>query len=503
MARILLLNSNRCKQPWPVMPFGLCCVATACKRAGFQVRLVDLCFSTNCTRDIVRAVDTFQPDVAGVGIRNIDTGNGLTNRFMLDEVSRDVVQPLKAAFSGPIVIGGPAVGISAEAMLDFFDLEYAVRGDGEPAIVELVRRVAAKQSLKDSPGIVIRGEGKTLHAMPPCRAADLDTPLIESLGQYIDYRRYARYDSPIQIQTKRGCALHCSYCTYNRIEGHVYRLRDVEQVVDEIERLTAETGIDHVEFVDSTFNVPLDHAKAVLRALIRKGLRLRLRTMGLNPCAVDEELLDLMKTAGFADVDLGAESGCNETLSGLGKNFGANDVLQAGELLRRWNIPTTWYLLFGAPGETPETVTESLATITQAAGNNNLICAGIGIRAYKGSPIAESMRRANSQCSEDDFLRPVDYHPERITLEEIKRLVQLARFQHPNIFITPDDQTFPLFLQALGVFLLRVFGSRQPIWKWFILLRKLEMVLGINRVKYWLWLLRNKGPATSKQEELS
>ena len=94
---------------------------------------------------------------------------------------------------------------------------------------------------------------------------------------------YKLYNTPFSIQTKRGCALACTYCTYNRIEGRAYRLRSPAAVADEIEDFVKSTGIRTVEIVDSTFNVPLDHAKAVLAEIISRSLKLRLLTMGLNP----------------------------------------------------------------------------------------------------------------------------------------------------------------------------------------------------------------------------
>ena len=139
--RILLINSNRFKQPWPVMPFGPCCIAASLEKSGYEVRFLDLCFSLNCAGDIRKALAEFKPDVVGIGIRNIDNSAGYNTLFLLDKIKKDVVLPLKEAFEGPIIIGGPAVGISGREMLNFFDLEYASRGDGEICMVEFVNRL--------------------------------------------------------------------------------------------------------------------------------------------------------------------------------------------------------------------------------------------------------------------------------------------------------------------------------------------------------------------------
>ncbi len=279
--RVLLLNANRFKQPWPVIPFGLCCVAASVESVGHIVRVLDLCFARQPEADIQRTVDEWRPDAVGVSIRNIDNSAGYKTLFLLEETLSKVVNPLKKAFGGPIVIGGPSVGISGAAMLNYFDLQYAIRGDGETAMVEFLRRFDHGLPLDNLQGLVRRENGRIVEDNEPFHVEDLDALPIVNPGRYIDLGSYQKFDSPLQIQTKRGCALKCSYCTYNRIEGQCYRLRNPERVADEIETLVRETGINYFEFTDSTFNIPLKHAKDVLRAVIARGLDLRLRTMSI------------------------------------------------------------------------------------------------------------------------------------------------------------------------------------------------------------------------------
>jgi radical SAM superfamily enzyme YgiQ (UPF0313 family) len=469
------------------MPFGLCWVATACADAGHVTRVLDLCFCKNPSAEIQHTIGDFRPDVVGIGIRNIDSGTGHSTEFHLDDVNDHVVEPIKAAFCGPIVIGGSAVGINAREILGLLDLEYAVRGDGETTMVELLRRHASGQPWTEVPGLVESKQGRIVSDEPPCRVADLDSLPWPRFHDYLDLDAYRRTDSPLLVQTKRGCALGCVYCVYNQVEGETYRLRDPQQVAGEIERLVEETGINHIEFTDSTFNIPLEHARGVLRAVIRNGMDLRLRTMGVNPGAVDEELVDLMKEAGFVDVDLGAESGCDVTLAGLGKNYTKQDVLRAGSLLHGKGISITWFLLFGAPGETRATVEETLETITSAAASDDLICVSVGVRAYRGTTIAKQMEKRNPEVGADGFLRPVDYEPDGISLDEIKYLVKRAWFSHPNLLIAPDDEVLSLASQVWVVRLLRLLGSRQPSWKLYIHTRRLFKRLGLMRLQRFGW----------------
>jgi radical SAM superfamily enzyme YgiQ (UPF0313 family) len=477
---ILLINSNRLKHPWPVIPFGICSVAAALEASGHEVVFLDLCFSKHPDRDVRLALSNFKPGLVGVGIRNIDNASGYNTIFLLDQVKAEVINPLKSVFEGPIVIGGSAVGISGAEMLHFFDLSLAIQGDGERAIVELSARLEENLPLDGLGGLIRRQNGVIVEENPPLPVTDLNAlPLLE-FDRYLEIRRYRKYNSPIQIQTKRGCALRCVYCTYNRLEGRVYRLKDPLRVANEVETLVNETGIRHIEFTDSTFNIPLEHAKAVLRAVAAKGLKLRCRALGLNPSAVDEELVKLMTRVGFQDVDLGAESGCNQTLLSLGKNFRQDDVLKAGKLLNQANIPTSWYLLLGAPGETEDTLHETLETIGKSASPWDLVVIGMGIRVYKGAPIAKTLQPTNREKISSNFLRPVFFEPEALDIETIKAIAKRAYRRYPNFLMYSENLQYPEVILKATSAILKWFFPRQPMWRVYIFVRKILKALGVD-----------------------
>lgn len=491
MAKVLLINSNRFKHPWPVIPFGLCCIGTALEAdAQHSVQFLDLCFSSDCEEDIKEAIRKFGPDLIGISIRNIDDTGGYATHFLLEDVKNDVVDHCKNWFPGPIVIGGPSVGISGREMLDYFDLEYAISGDGEVAITDFAKRIETGQSPEGVEGLIIRREGTIIQDNGPARIQNLDTILFPRPLQWLDIKKYRRYGSPLHIQTKRGCALRCSYCTYNRIEGKEYRLRSPELVANEIEILVKETGINHVEFTDSIFNYPLSHAKEVLKELIRKNLNLRLHTMGLSPAAVDEELLDLMKSAGFNEVDIGAESTSNEILKNLTKNFKYEDIVNTSKLLKKKRIPVTWFIMLGALAETRETVIESLNNISKIASKWDLIFVSTGIRVYNGAPISKEFLKQNIQCTSDNFLHPVKIEPEKISLSEINIIAERFSFRFPNFYLYKKEQIKSGRVLIAANFLLKFFHSDQPVWILLILLKKIEMILGITLVKKVIYKLK-------------
>ncbi|MCP4350611.1 MAG: radical SAM protein [Desulfobacterales bacterium] len=488
--RILIINSNRYRNPYPVIPFGLSRVASAVENAGHQVRVLDLCFSKDCASDILNAVNKNHPDIIGITIRNIDTGTGYNANFLLKEIKDEVIVPCKKVFSGPIVIGGPAVGISGSEMLSFLDLEFAIRGDGEAAIVEFLNRLEKKLPLDGLGGLVRRENNQIIEDNLPMRVTDLDSLPLANPHRYIDLQPYINLGAPLQIQTKRGCALKCTYCTYNKVEGPHYRLRSPKLVADEIEYFVKETGIRRIEFTDSTFNIPLDHSKSVLRALAAKKLDLILSTMGMNPGAIDEELVDLMKEVNFHKVDLGVEAGCDAMLTSFGKNFNKEDILRSAEILHKKGIPICWSLLLGAPGETEQTLMETFKTMKSVASFWELVVIAVGIRAYKGTPIAEDMQRENPNCTEDNFLHPVGYSPNTLSLDEIKAITIQLTALYPNYYMYDEDIHIPpIFWKCVSVFQKLFSLDDQPKFKFFIFFRMLQKLFDINFLKY---IQRNK-----------
>jgi radical SAM superfamily enzyme YgiQ (UPF0313 family) len=486
--KVLLINSNRYKLP-SVVPYGLCCVAAAVERSGHQVRFLDLLFAKNCVHSIAQTINEFQPDIIGIGIRNIDNGTGHNTKFLLQDINLNVIQPCKEFFGGPIVIGGAAVGISGEEMLGYFDLSYALRGDGEQNMVEFIHRYENKMPFERIGGLIKRENGKIVENNQPYFVHDINQYYeSENIFRFVDLKRYIKMNiAPVPIQTKRGCALNCVYCTYNLIEGKTWRLRSPRSVANEIESLVKSASLNTFEFTDSVFNIPLGHAKEILRAIIAKELVIKLQTMGLNPGAVDEELVDLMKKAGFTHTDLGVESGSAAMIRSLGKHFKKEDIIKAGSLLHEKGIHVNWFLLLGAPGENEDTLQETFDTIDRAASEKDLVTVGVGIRAYKNSPLSKTMLKQHPDCTNDNFLHPLHYSPPALDLDRIFQLVKEHAIKRTNWLIYNNLKgvdNSPYFISRMkDIFVGAVLGihhtllPHQPPWHLFTLFRTIARAL--------------------------
>ena len=275
-------------------------------------------------------------------------------------------------------------------------------------------------------------------------------------------RSYRSQLSTAPLQTKLGCQFQCSYCTYRKIEGNTYRFSDPGQVAASAVRL-ASSGLRDIEFVDSVFNAPYDHAMAVCEALARSKPRARFQSLELNPLYFDDALLAAMEQAGFVGFGLTVESASDEVLQGLRKGFTARHVHAAAEIVRRHHLPCVWIFLLGGPGETQETVRETLRFAGTAIRPRDAVFFNIGIRIYPGTELESIARRQGVlTLPAAKMLGPVFYVSPEVDFGWITRQVKNAMNSHMN-FMSGDSLNFP-FLPAIHRVGYRL-GLRSPLWR--------------------------------------
>ena len=162
------------------------------------------------------------------------------------------------------------------------------------------------------------------------------------------------------VQTKRGCPMKCTYCTYPIIEGKLKRMREPILVADEMQRaLDANPGTTHFFVVDAVFNQPPHHAKKVCRELIQRNWKTPW-TCYINPLGFDEELAELMKQAGAVGFEVGSDSGSDDVLKLLKKGFLTKDIVRLHEISERVGLKDCHTFILGTPGETHEHVEKTL-----------------------------------------------------------------------------------------------------------------------------------------------
>jgi radical SAM superfamily enzyme YgiQ (UPF0313 family) len=348
-----------------------------------------------------------------------------------------------------------------EAILRFSDASCAVLGDGETVFPALLERIAAGTSFASMPGIAVLHKG--MFTSRACLggngATDCGAP---EYGRWLDRRAYRSQLATAPVQSKLGCAFQCVYCTYRKIEGNGHRLANAESVAEAVTRLAA-SGHRDIELVDSVFNVPYDHAREVCEALAEENHGARLQSLELNPRAFDDALVSAMERAGFAGMGLTAESASDPVLEKLRKGFTSSEVNHAAEVLQRHDLPCAWIFLLGGPGETEDTVRETLRFAENRIRPQDVAFFNIGIRVYPGTEL-ESIARKQGVLSTPakEMLRPVFYLSPQIDVAKTMNEVRRSMGRNMN-FISTDSIGLSILpaVNRIGALL----GVRPPLWR--------------------------------------
>lgn len=473
-ARVLLVSTNRERQPYPVVPNGLACIASALDAAGHRVRFLDLCFARNPAARARSVAGEFRPDIIGVSVRNIDNSDSIALRHYTPE-AREILQVLRqAAPAAKVIAGGAAFGVAPEALFRDLRVDYAVAGDGERASVALVDALSSGAPVENLPGLV-RDRNGTVVFTPPGEDADLDSLPQPALHRWVDLARYQRHGATIPIQTKRGCVYKCVYCTYRNVEGWGYRTRLPELVADEIEELKAKAGVHHFDFVDSTFNSPPGHALQVCEAITRRKLGVQLDTTNFTPAAASSELLAAMKVAGFRSLGITAESASDRVLDKLEKGFSAAKVREVAERVEKHGIKTLWIFLVGGPGETRLTLEETLTFAKWRLERGDAVYVTVGLRIYPGTTL-HRIAIAEGVVPEDSILLdPTFYFSSELQFDTaVTRLKRFAA-EHPRFMFSADSRSvvLPYLTRAASVLHLP-----RPHWQYMGLFQRVARAIG-------------------------
>jgi len=472
---ILIICTNTYQSPVPVMPIGACMVAEALERSGHNISFLDLMFVRNPALALESIIDETNPEVVGLSIRNIDNNEMQHPKEFFWELI-PLVNIIRMKTNANIIIGGAAVGVMPEALLRFTGAEWAVLGDGEVVFPRLLTALSHGNEPHQVPGIAWLYDSvfKINQNYAERFSDDYEFP---DLREWLNLRRYRAMLSTVPVQTKLGCHFQCVYCTYRKIEGSHYRLCDVNNVVREIKQLVY-NGWKDIEFVDNVFNYPYEHALNLCTALARSKTNARLQSLELNPLFIDDKLMKAMENAGFVGIGITVESASDTVLHSLKKGFTSAEVYHAAEVINRYHTPCLWIFMFGGPGETRETVEETLLFAEKYLRPNDVVFFHLGIRIYPGTELECIARNEGLlEKTSDEMLHTVFYFSPKLDLEWTKQRIQKSITRHAN-FINSKAISLPLLstLNCLG----SKIGAKPPLWKHTPLIRRGLRIFGAD-----------------------
>ncbi|MCP4544433.1 MAG: radical SAM protein [Chloroflexi bacterium] len=363
-----------------------------------------------------------------------------------------------------IAFGTHVTPIPRETMRAFPNLDYVLRGEpeltlrelvdslentnpesmgGEAEFGELLRKLftdtdpdwqparsneSETGDLKHIKGLVWRDKGETV--------VNVDRPLI----RYLDDLPMPRHDLlPIKAYraplvrnpysfavTSRGCPGGCRFCIKHVSYGNSIRFRSPENIMAELE-LLYDLGVRSVNLYADLFTVSREQVMGLCELILERGLNMEW-TCNSRVDFVDQEMLRMMGQAGCRWISWGIESGNEKVLKRVRKGIDLERVKQSLRWSKEAGIRNWGYFIIGLPGETEETIQETIRFSKQLP--LDLVLFHIAAP-YPGSPlffevVEEGWFRPGTRWEQVDMDRSTVLDYPNLRAEELERWAQRA-----------------------------------------------------------------------------
>lgn len=344
-------------------PLGLAYVASYTKARGYDVDGLNLNHYPDPDRYtlLMSYVESGQYDVIGI--------TGLTVCF--NEIEKLIETIRNVSSETPIVLGGGITSCEGELVMRTLKPDYMVVNEGEVIFVNLLKAISGEYPASSVAGIwcwmgdmpFYTGKGPEVGDLNTLEEPDLDLLDIERhiaiQGDAQVSYHLVRYDmgKSMPVLASRSCPFKCTFCHHAGMGK--YKRHDIARVVDQIEGYIRKYKVSCVSIYDELFSANRARIKEFCELLLEKQLKIKWFCQ-LRVDQLDQELLELMKSAGCNYISFGFESGSDTVLDSMKKKIKAVDIANAVKMSRKANVGFQANFLFGDPAESMETVQESL-----------------------------------------------------------------------------------------------------------------------------------------------
>jgi anaerobic magnesium-protoporphyrin IX monomethyl ester cyclase len=326
-----------------VLPIGLYYIGALLKKHGYDVEILNWHDINKMPREIEKTLKEKRPDVIGFSIVHANRWGGI-----------DIARIAKKLLAGvKIVFGGIGATFLWEHLLrNFREIDYIILGEGEYSFLELLWQIKKGKGVNPGviKGIAFRNGEKIVKTE--------DVEVVRELDQLPMPSKYFTFQ---HVVSSRGCPSNCTFCGSPRFWGRRVRFHSPDYFVGQLERLY-QKGVSFFYVSDDTFTMIEDRVIQICRKIVEKGLNITWFAIS-RVNFVSEEMLYWMRKAGCIQISYGVESGSEKIREVLNKNIKTEDIKKAFELTSRYGILPRAYFIYGSPGETPETIKETIDLI--------------------------------------------------------------------------------------------------------------------------------------------
>jgi anaerobic magnesium-protoporphyrin IX monomethyl ester cyclase len=369
-----------------------------------------------------------------------------------------------------IIVGGPHISsMGKETMQRFKEFDYAVVGEGEKVLMELLTALENGTDLFSVPEILFR-KGPFLQATAGKAVNrlldELPMPAWDLLPDFPQRYRPAIYDYPrgpvATIAASRGCPFHCKFCDTSTFGAKV-RHYSPQKVFEMMKHLHDTYGVRHIMFVDDLFLASKVRVTELCQMLLDSGLKMTW-TCTARVDTVKPEVLAIMKQAGCWEISFGLETGSNELLQKMDKAA----RVEASELAVKWTadagIRVKGLFMLGYPGEDGATIQATKDFVRRIP---MTIMNLTKFTPYPGSPVYRDLYGTNIRDDHWEKMNGMNFvwAPEGMSIEELDRHYQeilLSFYRRPSVghYYLKLTLQYPTHFFRLVRFLLGYAGAK-------------------------------------------
>lgn len=353
---ITYIREGRCEQrlssfQYSMVPISLPSIAAILKRHGFEVKIIDCITSRINGIQLAKLIAEFRPELIIINVSTVTYYH-----------DRDVVNKIKQAYpSSHISAIGIHVTVLPEITLRESQFDSIIRREPEITCLELAKHIAQQQDLTTVDGVSFKKGQEIYHNQERSFISDLnELPFPDR--SLIDNKRYTLpiVNKPYTlIIPSRGCPYQCIFCTAHLYYGHKLRKRNPENIVSEIEEIIDKYGIKYITMWSDTFTLDRNFVLEICQQIKSKKLIFSWMCNS-RVDKIDRQLLKVMHSAGCIGISYGVESGNQEILDNIKKDVSVNDIKNAFLWTRQAGIESMAHIIFGLPGESEETIKETI-----------------------------------------------------------------------------------------------------------------------------------------------
>lgn len=330
-------------------PLGLLYLGAVLEENGVEAKVVDLNFHED-----FKVLENMDADFYGVYCSSPLIKSALSVNRFLKETHPDAIR----------IVGGPHATCVPGDLVEHFD--KVIIGEGEKAIIEVL-------------------EGKFVGKLAQCSPIeDLDTIPYPArhLVPIKEYHRRVGGLPSTGLITARGCPHgRCAFCS--KVWDGKVRFRSAKNIIGEVEECIEKYNIRAFSIRDDTFTWRRKRLFEILDGFKKLGVLWRCLT---RVDQVDKTTLSRMGEGGCVEVVYGIENGSQTILDNLNKGTTVAQNREAIRLTKEAGIKTKTAVIVGSPGETWETVRETMHFIEDNPPDSAIVCI---FTPYPGSPVWE------------------------------------------------------------------------------------------------------------------